>query len=125
MNDHADLSFDSNLVEDVVEARVGGELDLTVARALGERLQQLILMDRPVILDMSGVTFANSTALGLFVTAQKQLRERGHRLVIRSPQPNIRRLFDMTALDQFMPVCDTLEEALHAARTPPRPFSTP
>ena len=112
----AGWGFQSRIDGEVVVAQLSGELDLAVSRELRDRLEELVLAGRPVIVELSGVSFANSSALGAFVHAQKQLVHEGRTLVLLGMQPTVRKLFAMTALDRFIPICESEPEATEVAR---------
>jgi anti-anti-sigma factor len=46
------------------------------------------------------VVSSSSTALGVLVAAAKRQRATGGEVVVRSPQPRIRRVFELTGLDR-------------------------
>jgi anti-sigma B factor antagonist len=83
---------------------ITGEVDMASAPGLRDQLQQLDA--RNVIIDLSGVTFIDSTGLGVLVTALKRSREAGGHLVLRSPTRATRRVLDITGLSQLVPVED-------------------
>ncbi len=100
---------------DVFVGRLAGELDLATGRDLRERMLELCLSGRSIVLDLANVTFADSTALGIMVAAHKQLARQDRSLVLANLQPGIRTLFAMTALDRFIPICESRQEALAVA----------
>ena len=78
-----------------------GELDAFVAPALRARLDEAIDAAGPglVIVDLSQVTFLDSTALGTLVGALRRMRERGGELRVVLPPPPALRIFELTGLD--------------------------
>jgi anti-sigma B factor antagonist len=83
----------------VLEVR--GEIDLSNASELRDALAQAgDVGGGRVVVDLSAVEFLDSTALGVLVAGAKRLREDGGDLVIRAPQPRIRRVFELTGLDR-------------------------
>ena len=80
-------------------ATISGDLDLHSADDLRGRLAPLTALDdETLIVEMSGVTFVDSTALGVLTGAAKLLRARGGRLVLASGDPRFRRLLEITGL---------------------------
>jgi anti-sigma B factor antagonist len=83
---------------------ITGEVDMASAPGLRDQLQRLGA--RNVVIDLSGVTFIDSTGLGVLVTALKRAREAGGQLTLRSPTRATRRVLDITGLSQLVPVED-------------------
>lgn len=91
-----------------------GELDAFTAPRLGEQLDDLIQHDRAtrVVVDLTDVTFLDSTALGTLVGAVRQAREQGGTLRIVTPTSPAARIFELTGLDRALELHATLAEAL-------------
>ncbi len=65
-----------------------GELDLVTTPALASTLSQLTDAGCPeVVIDLSGVTFIDCTALGSLIAARNRLSACGGDLVLRDPSP--------------------------------------
>lgn len=95
-------------------ASVSGELDLYNASDLRDRLYPLADGGRPehVIADLGGVTFLDSTALGVLTGLAKRLRTHGGELVVVTPDPRLRRLLEITGLSGVLHLERTLTEAV-------------
>lgn len=95
---------------------ITGELDQATARQLREPIQKAIDDDaQAVMVDMTDCGFIDSTGLGVIVEAWKQLQERNGseaRFAICCPEPEVRRLLEVTGLDKAIAVRDTPEEAI-------------
>jgi anti-anti-sigma factor len=79
--------------------RVEGELDLSTADQLRRLLAEQVSDRRPVVLDLSGVVFMDSTGLGVIVAAMRQSEEKGGLLRLGPElQPQIRRLMELTGV---------------------------
>lgn len=90
-----------------------GELDLYAADPLRDALTPLIDRHPPaLIVDLSGVGFIDSTALGVLVGAAKLVRGGGGSFVVVSSDPRIVRLLEITGLTLLFVVRKTLAEAL-------------
>jgi anti-sigma B factor antagonist len=80
---------------------VRGELDLASAPLLSEALARTTADGvRPVILDLSEVTFIDSSALRALVLAGRELSGRGRVLQIGPRSAMVTRVLSMTSLDQ-------------------------
>lgn len=91
--------------------RAEGELDAYAAPELAESLARLF-EDEHVVLDLTAVTFMDSTALGLVARGVRELRELGKRVNVVLPESAARRIFELTTLDRVLPVSDSVSEAL-------------
>jgi anti-sigma B factor antagonist len=90
-----------------------GEVDLHVAPELRRRLTEAIEEGADyVVLDLSRVTFLDSMALGILLGALKRLRPAGGELRLVVPHSEIRRIFEITLLDQVFTLNATRHEAL-------------
>ncbi len=94
----------------VLEVR--GDLDMATSGRLQDSLQQLIdAGDRRVVVDLAGVDFMDSSALGALVTAYKALRDGGGRLCLAAVQPPVRTVLALSAVDQVVDVYDSVDAA--------------
>ena len=93
--------------------RASGDIDLTTAPRLREQLVKLVVGGQPrVILDLQAVDFVDSTGLGVIVGMLKRTRSQGGDLRLVSTRNGLRKILEMTALDQALPLAATVQEAL-------------
>lgn len=95
-----------------------GEIDAVTAPQLGRRL--LGLADdgeTNVVVDLSGVTFMDSTGIGVLLNSLRQLTSRRRQLVLVCPTERVRRPFEITGLVGRLPIVKTREEALGSLAT--------
>jgi anti-sigma B factor antagonist len=83
---------------------LAGELDLATCGTLRACLEQLDPGFQEVVLDLSRVSFVDSTGLSLFVTAQQEMAARGGRLVMRGPCGHVRKVLEVSGVDQVLSV---------------------
>jgi anti-anti-sigma factor len=78
-----------------------GELDLSTVSKVEEELRRAEAAEPALLaLDLSQLTFLDSTGLRLIVTADQRAREQGRRLaVVKGPDP-VQRVFAITRLDE-------------------------
>lgn len=79
-----------------------GELDAYT----GPALSQALAAAGDVTLDLSGVTFVDSSALRILVLAHQQRAEHGARLRLQAPSDAVRRLLDVSGLDRLFAIPD-------------------
>ena len=76
-----------------------GQLDLAVKDELRSVLSDL---DGDVTIDLSSVTFVDSSAIGVFVGTHKRLEGDGGTLRLRSPQEMPRRALEIVGLRDWI-----------------------
>jgi anti-sigma B factor antagonist len=101
--------------DDAVVVRLAGELDLYNAHAVREALIAACeeSPDRLVV-DLSGVNFIDSTALGVLIEARTRMANR-RGFLLAAPGLETRRALEISGLDKHFAVHESLDEALGAA----------
>src|SRR5580704_8397354 len=101
---------------DVVVLVAGGEIDYSASPQLSERLSERIDGGiTRVVLDLSTVTFIDSTAIGALVSAATRLRELGGgTLAVVCPEENRRvvRIFEIAGVDSVIAMHGSREDAI-------------
>ncbi len=106
-------------VRDVVLVTLSGDVDVsTAADARRDLHGALAASQAGMIIDMSGLTFIDSTGLGVLIGVLRRLSAHDTPLVLVVRSPNIARIFTLTRLDKVFVITDTLATArrLVAAR---------
>jgi anti-sigma B factor antagonist len=86
-------------VDGAATVQVGGEIDMATAPDLRERLNWVISTTTGnVVVDLTGVTFLDSTGLVVFVAAERQLNATGRRLILRNPSKFVFRVLDLSGV---------------------------
>jgi anti-sigma B factor antagonist len=89
----------------VVELR--GELDLSGTDRLRVALEQA---EEPptglLVLDLSRLDFIDSTGLEVVLRAARRAHDNGRRLIVARPSKYVRRLLELTAIDQSLDVVE-------------------
>jgi anti-sigma B factor antagonist len=108
MNHPAQLLFTARAItadDGGVRVEVEGELDLATAPQLEEVLRRELAANGAVILDLSRVTFMDSSGLRAIITMIREADHRGQRLrVAGSMLPQLQRLIEITGLRDVLPV---------------------
>jgi anti-anti-sigma factor len=86
-----------------------GEVDVAMANAMAAQLDRAVeSFTGEVTVNLSGVTFLDSTGLYMLVRAHAALMGRGRRLVVAEPAVAARRLFEVAGLlELFLPATDS------------------
>lgn len=104
-----------DLSDDVPVVCAAGEIDVATAPPLRDRLQSLTAMGKStVVVDLLGVSFLDSTALGVLVGALKRCRESGGDLPLVITEPRILKVFEITGLTDVFPIHATVDEAVRS-----------
>ncbi|WP_189530648.1 STAS domain-containing protein [Streptomyces roseolilacinus] len=100
--------------------RVSGEFDFDTAEELARALAPLP-HDAPAgtVLDLSQVTFADSSFLHALLRAESQHRAAGVPLFLSQPNPSVLRLLEVTDTVRSFTLVDSVTAAASAARAMP------
>jgi anti-sigma B factor antagonist len=102
--------------DDVAVVQASGELDIHTSHEfrgyLVGAVEEGVAL---VVVDLSGVTFIDSSALGALVGGARRSAELGNRLAIVCPPGSVARVLEITGLDRPFTIYATREEALGAA----------
>jgi len=102
---------------DCAVLRVSGEIDVYTAPLLRERVTHLVDDGaRHIIADLRGVTFLDSTGLGVLVGSLKRLRSHDGSLRVVINADRILRIFRITGLVSVFALDRSLREAINADR---------
>ncbi|HUH80879.1 MAG TPA: STAS domain-containing protein [Solirubrobacteraceae bacterium] len=90
-----------------------GELDMASSELLDRALAGADLGDsQAVVLDLHGVTFADSTGLKAIFRARKAVRDSGRRFAVTQGSRQLQRLLSLTRLDEHLQTIQTPDDAL-------------
>lgn len=99
---------------------IGGELDLSTAPRLEERLEAPVAADSALLIDLTACEFIDSTGIALIVRAWQRLsgEENGHRqrFALCGLGDQVKRLLQVSGLESSLPTHGSREEAIAALR---------
>lgn len=91
-----------------------GEIDLATAPQLRAELEEALgnpdITD--LVLDVSRVSFIDSSGLGVILGRYQQLQQQQRSLAIAGAQPGVRRILQMGGLERLVPFYKTSREAV-------------
>ena len=94
---------------------VAGEIDVYTVAALRERLDAVIERgEHHLVIDLSGVTFMDSTGLGVLVGRLKLVRGAGGSMRLVTGHDRVLKVFAITGLDKVFEIFPTVEQAMAA-----------
>jgi anti-sigma B factor antagonist len=84
---------------------VRGDLDLATADDLRQELRAVIAESHsPAYVDLSGVTFFDSSSIAVLIDASQLAPTHDSELIIVSPSPACQRVFDILALHKVLDI---------------------
>ena len=100
------------LLDDIVQLRLSGRLDLQGSQAIGESFATAATTSKgKIIVDLSAVTFLASVGIRLLLTSARAQANRGGKLVLAAPQPSVRKVLEAAGVDQLIGLAADVESA--------------
>ena len=104
VDDLGDFVLEAQPDGDAVTVVLAGEFDLAMADPIRKALTRAMREPRArLILDLSGVTFIDSSGLHIILDAYEVCRDGGPRLIIRPGPPCVQQVFEVTNLLNYLP----------------------
>jgi anti-sigma B factor antagonist len=101
------LQVQSEDRDGLVHVALQGELDLSTVGKVQDELRRVEAASPPVVvLDLSKLTFLDSTGLRCLVTADERARDAGRRVVIVRGPDAVQRVFSITRLEERLEMVD-------------------
>jgi anti-sigma B factor antagonist len=110
-----DIPFEISdaVVDQLPIISVAGEIDAATSPALRERLLDQASKDNPtIVIDLTAVSFLDSTALGTLVSVRQRCLELGGEVRLVINDPPIIKVFEITGLTEAFPISSTLDQAV-------------
>jgi anti-sigma B factor antagonist len=92
--------------------RLFGELDVSSSAALEDELHR-VSSSSLIVLDLRELEFIDSTGLGVLVKTHQRMRDEGDQLAVIEGNGQVKRLLELTGLDQQLTIIDSAEELLN------------
>ncbi|AWB91096.1 STAS domain-containing protein [Aeromicrobium chenweiae] len=102
-----ELTFTTDDQQERTVLSVAGEIDMQTSVELRSQVDTLDVSHRTLVLDLSGVTFVDSSGLGSLLGVKKQQERAGGRLLLARVSPPVARIIEITRMDR---VFDTVED---------------
>jgi anti-anti-sigma factor len=106
------LNFDveSRVEGDRAIVAVRGDLDLQVAERVVAEIEKVEERAPAVlVIDLSRLSFLDSSGMGVIAAAQARAVEAGRRIVLVKPPYSVRRAFELSGFDEVIEVVDDLD----------------
>jgi len=95
-----------------VVVALAGEVDLQHSPKLRKVLMELMLERRPVIVDMAGVAYIDSSGIAGLVEAYQMARRQAGRFTLAAVSQPAMRVLQLARLDKVFAIADTVAAAL-------------
>jgi stage II sporulation protein AA (anti-sigma F factor antagonist) len=103
--------------KDLHLATLAGEIDLSSSSVLARQLERLPNgSPQRIVVDLSGLTFIDSSGLNGLVLAARLVEARGGSVTFAGAPPTVDRLFAMVQLGKTVQLEDSTDDALTRAR---------
>jgi anti-sigma B factor antagonist len=105
----------------VVVVSLSGEHDLSTAPTLRERLEEVLTEGAPIVVSLSDAEFIDSSIIGvvLDVRGRAEEAEIGFAAALQDGATPVRRVLEVTGLDENLPVRASVREAIETAAAGP------
>jgi anti-sigma B factor antagonist len=98
---------------DLVVVSLAGEVDLDNVSDVRKCLEEAVETHGPrLVVDLTGLTFIDTTGLGVLVRLLATLRDRNGSMALVAPDGQVLRRLRRTNLAPLFPIYDTLSQAL-------------
>ena len=92
---------------------LSGRMDVAGVGQIETRFAAMTASPRTaIIVDMSAVPFMSSIGIRALLMNAKAVKNRGGKLVLLNPDPNVRSVLESSGIDQLIPLCDALDDAV-------------
>lgn len=108
------MLLDVEMKKETLFVRPNGELDLGVADRFRRTLDETIENGRAknLVFNLARVSFVDSSGLGVLLGRYKRMSKNGGKVFIVSPQPQVRKVLDLSGLLRIMNEYSNENEAL-------------
>jgi len=107
------MEFELSELGAVLRAVLRGRLDTAGVGLIETRFTAgVVPPGRPVVVDLSEVSFVSSMGLRMIIGTARALRARGAAMALYGAQPLVRETLDHVALGEIIPIAETEADAL-------------
>jgi anti-sigma B factor antagonist len=93
-----------DLKDGVAMVTLRGRLDVTGAGLIDLKFSTVAGSKRSIVVDMSAVDFLASLGIRVLVMGAKAVKNKGGRLVLLSPQDNVKLVLTTAGIDEIIPI---------------------
>jgi anti-sigma B factor antagonist len=90
----------------VVVVALGGEIDVVAVDELRQAVRKAASRSRRLVIDMTEMTFIDSSGLGVIARAHREFGQLREAIVLRSPNAAARRVLAISGIDRLVTIDD-------------------
>ncbi len=96
--------------------RVSGDVDLQTSPTLRDKLLSLLetTAAKRLVIELSSVAYMDSSGVGTLVDLKRRVEKVGGKVLLVGMQARVRNVFEITRLDRFFVILNSLDEARKA-----------
>lgn len=91
---------------------VRGEVDLSWSQRLRKTILEALASSRPVAVDLSAVTYIDSSGIAALVEGFQNARGKGQRFALVAVSRPVHAVLELARLDRVFPIFPTVDEAM-------------
>jgi anti-sigma B factor antagonist len=107
------VELDQQDQDGVAVLRLAGDVDVSQSLAVRDAVGAAIERGTPVVVDLSGVRFIDSSGIGILVTAHRRAPEA---FAVAGAVEAVRRALELTRTDRILRLFDSVDEAVAAMK---------
>lgn len=108
---HLHVAVTEEEADRLTVAILTGPLDLHTAPTFYEQATQILDRRPSLLLDLSGITFCDSSGLNALLRLYRYAQHAGGRVAVAGPPAQLTRMLSVTGMDTVLPVCASVVEA--------------
>jgi len=93
-----------------------GDVDLQSSPDARKALLECVAKNMPVVVDLSGVGYIDSSGVASLVESLQSARKTGSNLVLAAVSEGALRVLQLARLDKVFTICDSIEDGISAAK---------
>lgn len=118
MKGEIELYLETVITQGILRIKAAGELDMAVANSFRQQVEDMMnqAMANDIILNLQDVAFIDSSGLGVILGRYKRVSAMGGKMAIVAPQPQVRRILELSGIMKIIEEYSTDEAAIQAVK---------
>lgn len=118
MKGEIELYLETVITQGILRIKATGELDMAVANSFRQQVEDMMnqAMANDIILNLQDVAFIDSSGLGVILGRYKRVSAMGGKMAIVAPQPQVRRILELSGIMKIIEEYSTDEAAIQAVK---------
>lgn len=112
------LYLETVITQGILRIKASGELDMAVANSFRQQVEDMMnqSLANDIILNLQNVAFIDSSGLGVILGRYKRVSAMGGKMAIVAPQPQVRRILELSGIMKIIQEYSTDEAAIAAVQ---------